>query len=100
MKLDRDFEIRERGKLGEQYVCEYLRSRGCEIKAVNYSSRFGEIDIIAENEADTVISNELFAYDERICKSSRCFLDLITDAYTDLAAVTEKSFIVSDILRS
>ncbi len=50
MKLDRDFEIRERGKLGEQYVCEYLRSRGCEIKAVNYSSRFGEIDIIAENE--------------------------------------------------
>lgn len=47
---DRDFEIRSRGKLGERYVCDYLKAHGCTIAATNYSCRYGEIDIIAENE--------------------------------------------------
>ncbi len=47
---NRDFEIRQRGKLGERYVCDYLENKGYNIIQTNYSSRYGEIDIIAENE--------------------------------------------------
>lgn len=50
MKNDRDFEIRQRGRLGEKYVCDYLVKKGYTILKTNYSSRFGEVDIIAENE--------------------------------------------------
>lgn len=47
---DRDFNIKQRGKLGELYVCEYLKKHGYQIVETNYSSRFGEVDIIAEND--------------------------------------------------
>ncbi len=50
MKNDRDFEIRQRGRLGEKYVCDYLINKGYTIVMTNYSSRFGEVDIIAEND--------------------------------------------------
>jgi len=38
------------GRKGEGYVCEYLKSKGYIINEVNYHSRYGEIDIIAQNE--------------------------------------------------
>ncbi len=34
---------------GEVYAARYLRDKGCTILTANYSSRFGEIDIVAEN---------------------------------------------------
>ena len=37
------------GPWGEALACEYLRGRGCRIVACNYRSRFGEIDVIAQN---------------------------------------------------
>lgn len=37
------------GKIGETMVADFLRSKGYIIIAENYHSRFGEIDIIAEN---------------------------------------------------
>ena len=37
------------GKLGEEYAAEILIKKGYKIIARNYHSRFGEIDIIAEN---------------------------------------------------
>ena len=48
--MNRDYEIRQRGRVGEDAVCAYLEKHGCSITARNYSSRYGEIDIIAENE--------------------------------------------------
>ncbi|MBQ1389879.1 MAG: YraN family protein [Clostridia bacterium] len=51
---DRDFQIRSRGNAGEKYVCEYLLSHKCSISATNYKKPFGEIDIIAENEARVI----------------------------------------------
>ncbi|MBQ3970551.1 MAG: YraN family protein [Clostridia bacterium] len=50
MKSDRNFSIRQRGKSGEKYVCDYLEKRGYKIVKTNYSSRYGEVDIIAEND--------------------------------------------------
>lgn len=38
------------GRLAEEYTAQRLRERGCEIKAQNYHSRFGEIDIIAQQD--------------------------------------------------
>ena len=38
------------GPWGEALACEYLRGRGCRIVACNYRSRFGEIDVIAQND--------------------------------------------------
>lgn len=37
------------GPFGEQCAAEYLERKGFRILARNYHSRFGEIDIIAEN---------------------------------------------------
>ncbi|XOQ44075.1 MAG: UPF0102 protein [Clostridium sp.] len=37
------------GPFGEQCAAEYLKRKGFRILARNYRSRFGEIDIIAEN---------------------------------------------------
>lgn len=39
----------EKGKLGEEKVCEYLTGRGYTIEARNYRIKGGEIDIIASN---------------------------------------------------
>ena len=38
----------DKGKAGEQYVCEYLMNSGWNIAARNYRIRGGEIDIAAE----------------------------------------------------
>ena len=39
----------EKGRFGEEKVCEYLLKRGYSITARNYRIKGGEIDIIAEN---------------------------------------------------
>lgn len=37
------------GNKGEEFVAEYLKQKGYIISARNYRCRFGEIDVIAEN---------------------------------------------------
>lgn len=37
------------GQSGESKVCKYLKKHGFKVVERNYHSRFGEIDIIAEN---------------------------------------------------
>lgn len=37
------------GRWGEERVADYLRAHGYRLVAANYSCRFGEIDLIAEN---------------------------------------------------
>ena len=49
-----DEHIKERGRQGEKLVCAYLEQKGYKIVCTNYHSRYGEIDIIAEN--DSVIA--------------------------------------------
>lgn len=39
----------EAGRWGESLAAAYLRKKGYNIVAANYRSRFGEIDLIAEN---------------------------------------------------
>ncbi len=48
---EHDEKIKQRGKAGEKYVCTYLEKNGYTIIRTNYSSRYGEIDVIAENES-------------------------------------------------
>ena len=43
-------EFKERGNSAEKFVCDYLAQSGYLVKAKNYHSRYGEIDIIAEND--------------------------------------------------
>lgn len=47
---ERDVKIKNRGRAGEKYVCDYLVNKGYTIIRTNYSSRWGEIDIIAEKD--------------------------------------------------
>lgn len=47
-------EKSEIGRKGEHFACEYYRKLGYDIAAVNYHSRYGEIDVIAENEKEIV----------------------------------------------
>ncbi len=42
------------GKWGEALAAEYLRRKKYKTVAMNYKSRFGEIDIIAENKKELV----------------------------------------------
>ena len=44
----------DKGKAAELIVAGYLRKNGCIISKMNYHSRFGEIDIIAEDEQNIV----------------------------------------------
>jgi len=37
------------GDYGENLVCDFLRENNCGILCTNYHSKYGEIDIIAEN---------------------------------------------------
>ncbi|MDR1260630.1 MAG: YraN family protein [Oscillospiraceae bacterium] len=39
----------ERGKLGEQLAAKYLTGNGFKIAAMNYHSKYGELDIVATN---------------------------------------------------
>lgn len=38
------------GRIGEHFTAEYLREKGYEIVEMNFKSRFGEIDVIAQND--------------------------------------------------
>lgn len=40
----------KRGKIGENYACEYLENKEYQIICTNYHSRYGEIDIICQND--------------------------------------------------
>ncbi len=44
------------GRWGEALAAAYLRGKGFAIAAANYRSRYGEIDLIAQNEADVVFA--------------------------------------------
>ena len=46
------------GNAGEKYVEEYVKNLGFIISAKNYRSKYGEIDIIAENN-DTILFVEV-----------------------------------------
>lgn len=48
--------IGEIGVEGERRVAEYLKSRGCLIAARNYQTRFGEIDVIAEDKTHIIFT--------------------------------------------
>ena len=49
------------GRLGEQLTAEYLEEKGYEIVERNFKCRFGEIDVIAQNDrfdaADVLTEN-------------------------------------------
>ena len=42
-------DIKAFGKFGEDFTAKYLKAKGYKILAQNFHSRFGEIDIIAQN---------------------------------------------------
>jgi putative endonuclease len=48
----------EKGLLGERKAQEYLKSKGYKIREINYRTKLGEIDIIAEK-SDTLIFVEV-----------------------------------------
>ncbi len=44
------------GKKGEEFAAEYYRKLGYTVREMNYHSRYGEIDVIAENDFQIVFS--------------------------------------------
>lgn len=57
--------MRETGNKGEGYAAEYLKDNGYNILALNYSSRYGEVDIIASKD-------EYIVFIEVKTRSNRC----------------------------
>ena len=62
------------GNKGEQCAVRYLKRRGYKIVQTNYSCRFGEIDIIAENK-DYIVFVEVKARSRNSIASPREFVD-------------------------
>lgn len=42
-------DTKEIGSLGEEFTARYFAKRGYAIRKMNYHSRYGEVDVIAEN---------------------------------------------------
>lgn len=65
---------KELGDKGEALVAEYLRQKGYIISARNYHSRFGEIDIVAENK-DLILFVEVKLRSTRTIAQPREFVN-------------------------
>lgn len=60
---------------GEERAAKYLKKQGYEIISRNFQSRFGEIDIIAENK-EYIIFTEVKARSENSIAEPKEFVDL------------------------
>ena len=47
-------QAKELGRLGEEYVARYLRENGCIVIKMNWRDRYGEVDIIAEDNENII----------------------------------------------
>ena len=70
--------MNESGKKGEKFVAEYLENQGFKVSCMNYHSRYGEVDIIFEDEKYIVFvevklrkKNSLIRGIEAVNKSKR-----------------------------
>ncbi len=64
----------EIGNAGETFVAEFLRKKGFIISARNYRSRFGEVDVIAENN-ELILFVEIKTRSENTKISPKEFVD-------------------------
>ena len=95
----------DKGKLGEDAVCEMLRKKGHEILSRNYRKRVGEIDIISRKDGFIVFTevktrkrnscyNGLEAVDER----KRVKIVLTADAYlTEYQPVLQPRYDICEV---
>ncbi|MEE8725824.1 MAG: YraN family protein, partial [Bifidobacterium crudilactis] len=51
--LNPDIDAQALGRLGEEFVSSWLKSRGWDIIDRNWSSRYGELDIVAFDDERT-----------------------------------------------
>ena len=63
------------GAWGEAVAAEYLRKKGYKIIGAQYRTRFGEIDIIAENKTFLVFVEVKLRKDDKIASAAE-FVDL------------------------
>ncbi|WOC31022.1 MULTISPECIES: YraN family protein [Caproicibacterium] len=79
----------ESGAFGEAFAAAYLQQHHCKIEKRNYHSRYGEIDVIASNEAHLIflevktrapgamvrpLEAVTAAKQRRILKTAQCYL--------------------------
>ncbi len=69
---------KEKGALWERKSCEFLEAQNCKVLNINYRSRIGEIDIIAEDMDTTLIfievkyrNNKKYGYAEEAVSYSK-----------------------------
>jgi len=62
------------GRCGEAAAAEYLRKKGYEIIGMNYTTRFGEIDLIAENKK-YIVFTEVKLRKNAVFAEAREFVD-------------------------
>ncbi len=70
--------MNESGKKGEKFVAEYLENQGFKVSCINNNNRYGEVDIIVEDEKYIVFvevklrkKNSLIRGIEAVNKSKR-----------------------------
>lgn len=98
----------ETGKIGELYTARYLRENGFEIVSSNYHSRFGEIDIIAQNkkyicfvEVKTRAENSRFTPADAVNYSKRKKIIFTAEIYLSLnPTFLQPRFDIAEVIAS
>lgn len=95
------------GKNAELMVAGYLRSKGCIINKMNYHSRYGEIDIIAETRNNIIFvevkmrsENSLMAPAEAVDAAKQRKIILTSKDFLSKSDITELQprFDVAEVL--
>ena len=96
---------KETGNLGEDYVAEYLMSKGCDILARNFRIRGGELDIVAKKgellhvvEVKTRRPDPLSTGSEAITLKKQAFIIKAAEAFLrkhelDMSCVFDVAFV-------
>ncbi|MBR5479555.1 MAG: YraN family protein [Clostridia bacterium] len=58
------------GSWGEAKCAEYLRKKGYKIRAMNYHSRYGEIDVIAQKKKTVVFVEVKLRKDDKFARAA------------------------------
>lgn len=79
---------KSKGQQGEQLIARYLQSQGYTINAINYTKRFGEIDIIAQK--DSLVA---FVEVKTRSKSLHCTTELVNSTKQRKIVLVAKEYL-------
>ncbi|MFC1770280.1 YraN family protein [Candidatus Margulisiibacteriota bacterium] len=89
---ERQTNIQQKGRMGEEAAAKYLIKKGFQILARNFHSRYGEIDLIVQEKPDEIVFVEVKTYKRN---SFIHPLESITQKKIDRMEKTAESYLIA-----